>query len=177
MVQEATDKIWLIQDRLLISQSQQKSYTNHRHQDLEFEVGDHVVFRVSPIKGIMRFGKNDKLNSRYIRPYEILKRVDAVAYRLALPPDLSSIHLVFHLSIICKYNPNPTHVLHHEEIQVGDDLLYKEVSIEILDRQIKQLRTKDVALVNVLLHNHSNEKVTWKAEDEICMKYMHLFQN
>ena len=98
-----------------------------------------------------------------------------MAYRLALPPDLSNIHPVFHVSMLRKYNPDPTHVLRYETIQLQDDLTYEEQSIAILDRQVKKLRSKDVASMKVLWRNHTSEEVTWEAEDEMRTKHPHLF--
>ena len=100
----------LIQKRLLMAQSQQKSYADRRRRPLEFEVGDHVFLKVMPKKGVVRFGKRGKLSPRYIRPFEILKRVGIVSYRLALPPSLSGVHVVFHVSMLWKYTIDSTHV-------------------------------------------------------------------
>lgn len=116
LVQETIDKIQLIKERTLIAQSHQKSYADHRHRELEFEVGDNVFLRVSPTKGIMRFGMKGKQSPRYIRPFEILERVGAVAYRLALSPGLASVNLVFHVSILRKYQLDPSHVIQHESL-------------------------------------------------------------
>ena len=111
LVRDASKKVELIQKRLLTAQSRQKSYTNKRRRPLEFEVGDHVFLKVMPKRGVVRFGKRGKLSSRYIGPFEVLKRVGTVAYRLALPPSLSSVHAVFHVSMLKKYTPDPTHVV------------------------------------------------------------------
>ncbi|XP_038711753.1 uncharacterized protein LOC120005947 [Tripterygium wilfordii] len=97
---DSVNKVHLIRDKLLATQSRYKAYIDHRRRDLEFTVGDHVFLRVSPMKGVMRFGMRGKLNPRYIGPFEVLERVGAVAYRLALSPYLSSVHLVFHVSML-----------------------------------------------------------------------------
>ncbi|EOY03266.1 Uncharacterized protein TCM_018051 [Theobroma cacao] len=144
------------------------------YQDLR-EVEDHVFFKVSPTKRVMRFGKKEKLSPRYIGPFEILERVRAIAYRLALPPDLSNIHPMFHVSMLRKYKLNPSHVIRYETIQLKDDLTYKEQSVAILDQQVKKLRSKDVASVKVLWRNQTNKEVMWDTEDEIGTKYPHLF--
>ncbi|XP_017976410.1 PREDICTED: uncharacterized protein LOC108661929 [Theobroma cacao] len=136
IVQEATDKIQLIQDRLLTSQSQHKSYADHRRRDLGIEVGDHVFLKVSPIKGIMRLGKKGKLSSRYIGTFEILEKLGVVAYRLTLPADVSNIHLVFHVSVLRNYNLNPSHVICYEETHLDNDPSYEEVLVQILDSQV-----------------------------------------
>uniref|UniRef100_A0A2N9G885 RNA-directed DNA polymerase n=1 Tax=Fagus sylvatica TaxID=28930 RepID=A0A2N9G885_FAGSY len=105
------DKIKLIRGRMKAAQSRQKSYADKKRRKLELEVGDHVFLKVSPWKGVARFGKKGKLSPRYVGPFEILERVGPVAYRLALPPALSKIHDVFHVSALRKYIPHPSHVL------------------------------------------------------------------
>ncbi|XP_017978269.1 PREDICTED: uncharacterized protein LOC108662423 [Theobroma cacao] len=172
---DATEKIRMICQRMLIAQSRQKSYADNRQRDLEFQVGDHVFLKVSPTKRIMRFGKKGKLSPRYIGPFEILKRVGAVAYLLALPSDFSNIHPVFYVSMLKKYNPDPSHVIQYETIQLNNDLTYKEQPVAILDRQVKKLRSKDVASVKVLWQNQTSEEVTWESEKEMRTKYPHLF--
>ena len=111
IIQITTEKIRLIRERIQTAQSRQKSYADRRRRDLEFAVGDHVFLKVSPWKGITRFGHKGKLSPRYIGPFEILERVGLVAYRIALPPALSKIHNVFHVSSLRKYIPDPSHIL------------------------------------------------------------------
>ncbi|KAL5564721.1 hypothetical protein UlMin_027885 [Ulmus minor] len=106
---------------------------------------------------------------------ESTTEVGKVAYRLALPPDLSSVHNVFHVSMLKKYVPDPTHVLEHEPIEVHEDLTYEEQPVQILDRKEKTLRTKAIPLVKVLWRNHKVEEATWEREDEMMVKYPHLF--
>ena len=96
------DKVKLIQDRLLMAQSRQKSYADRKVRDLEFMVGERVLLKVSPMKGVMRFGKKGKLSPRYIGPFEIVERIGEVAYQLALPPELSGVHPTFHISMLKK---------------------------------------------------------------------------
>ncbi|GAV77448.1 hypothetical protein CFOL_v3_20919 [Cephalotus follicularis] len=105
----------------------------------------------------MRFSKKGKLNPRYIGPFEILERIGEVAYRLALPPSLSDIHNVFHVSLLRKYIANPTHVLRAEPIQVHEDLSYNEQPVKILDYKEQVLRTKTFPLVKVLWRNQHHE--------------------
>ncbi|CAM8890565.1 unnamed protein product [Rhodiola kirilowii] len=125
-IRDATDKVRLIKDKLLASQSRQKSYADPKRRELEFQIGGHVFLQVSPMKGLMRFGKKGKLSPRYIGLFEILERVDNVAYRLALPPTLSSVHPVFHISMLWKYISDPSHVLKYERVQMDDTLTYDE---------------------------------------------------
>ena len=86
-----------------MAQSLQKSYANKRRRPLEFEVGDHIFLKVMPKRGVVRFGKRGKFSSRFIRPFEIVERVGTAAYRLALPPNMSGVHGVFHAFMLQRY--------------------------------------------------------------------------
>ena len=111
LVQITLDKIQIVRDRLKIARDIQKNYADKRRRDLQFKVGDRVFLKVSPWKGILGFGRCGKLRPRYIGPYEIISRVGPVAYRLDLPLELSKVHNLFHVSILRKYIPDPSHVL------------------------------------------------------------------
>ncbi|MDV3187756.1 MAG: hypothetical protein Q8836_02610, partial [Sweet potato little leaf phytoplasma] len=102
LVQKSNEAVQQIRARMQASQSRQKSYADERRKDLEFSVGDHVFLRVALMKGVLRFGKKGKLSPRFIGPYEVLERIGPVAYRLALPPTMSSVHDVFHVSMLRK---------------------------------------------------------------------------
>ena len=132
------------------AQSRQKSYADKRRIPLEFQVGDSVFLKMSPFKGIIRFGKKEKLNPWYIRPYEILERVGKAAYQLALPPKLAFVHNVFHVFMLKKYVPDKSHVLEQEPIEIQEDLSFEEKPARILDYKIKTLRNKEILLVKVL---------------------------
>ena len=95
LIRDTTEKVGLIRKRLLTAQSRQKSYADKRRRPLEFEASDHVFLKVMPKRGVVRFDKQGKLSPRFIGPFEVLERVGAVAYRLALPPSLSGVHEVF----------------------------------------------------------------------------------
>ena len=111
LIRDTLEKVGLIQQRLLTAHSRQKSYADRRRRPLKFEVVDHVFLKVMPKRGVVRFSKWGKLSSRYIGPFEILKRVGTVAYQLALQPILLVIHEVFHFSVLWKYTPYLTHVV------------------------------------------------------------------
>ena len=115
---------------------------------------------VSPMKGVMGFGKKGKLSPCYIGPFEIQDRVGVVADHLALPPKLSMTHLVFHVSMLQKYLLDPSHVLALHTIQLGENLTYKEKPIAIVDHQVKKLHSKEVTSMKVIWKNHSGEEVT-----------------
>ena len=129
------------------------------------------------MKGVMRFGKKGKLSPRYVGPFEILERVGLVAYKLALPPALSGIHNVFHISMLRRYVSDPTHILSYEPLQVQDDLSYEEMPMKILDCKDQVLRNMTIRLVKVLWRNHSTGEASWERVDEMQSKYPHLFQN
>ena len=134
-----------------------------------------MFLKVSPFKGVIRFGKRGKLNPRYIGPYEILERVGKMAYRLALPPNLASVHNVFHVSMLKKYGLDKSHVLEQEPIEIYEDLSFEEKLVWILDYKIKTLRNKDILLVKVLWRNQKTEEATWEREDELRTSYLELF--
>ncbi|KAH9685255.1 Endonuclease [Citrus sinensis] len=175
LVQDTNEKIQLIRDRLKVAQDRQKSYADKRRRELEFEVGDRVFIRISPWKGVLRFGKRGKLSPRYIGPYEIVERIGPLAYRLALPPELSRIHDVFHVSMLRKYIYDPSHVLSKQPIQLKEDLTYEEEPVEILEEKHQVLRSKTIPLVKVRWKNHTKEEATWEREDLVRAQYPYLF--
>src|SRR5262249_39102481 len=176
LVQDSAEKVQLIRKRLLAAQSRQKSYADVRRKDLAFDVGDHVFLKVSPTKGVVRFGQQGKLKPRFIGPFEVLERVGAVAYRLALPPSLDGVHDVFHVSMLKRYLADPSHVVDLPPVAIRPDLSYEEHPIRILDRKTQELRSKSIPLVKVLWQHHSFEEATWELEDEIRKKYPGLFR-
>jgi hypothetical protein len=176
MIADTVEKVSQIRERILAAQSRQKSYADTRRRPLEFMEGDKVFLKVSPMKGVMRFGKKGKLSPRFIGPYEILERIGKVAYRVALPPSLAGIHDVFHVSTLRKYEPNPSHVLQPEQIQLKENLQYEERPIRVLDTKEKQLRTKTIRLVKLQWSNHSQDDATWEVEDEVKKKYPYLYE-
>ena len=123
----------------------------------------------------MRFGKKEKLAPRYIGPCEILERIGMVAYRLALPLNMSKVHPVFHVSMLSKYISDPSHVLQPQSVELNEDLTFKEEPVAIVDYQVRQLRSKVIPMVNVLWRNNYVEEHTWETEDEIRAAYRYLF--
>ena len=149
-IEDAHEKVKLIRQRLETAQSRQKSYTDNRRRDLEFEVGEKVFLKVIARRGMIRQGKWGKLGPRYVGPFTIIKRIGKVAYKLELPQNLGGMHDVFHVSRLKKYCADPSHVLPSEGIELNEDLTFKEEPVKILDRKVKALRTKEVPLVKVL---------------------------
>ncbi|XP_062077935.1 uncharacterized protein LOC133782594, partial [Humulus lupulus] len=151
--------------------SRQKSYADPKRRNVEFQVGDHVFLRVSPLRGVRRFGVKGKLSPRFVGPFEILERVGQVAYRLALPPSLSGVHSVFHVSMLRKYVSDTKHVLRYEDLELQTDLSYEEQPVQILDRKDKVLRNKTIPLVKVLWRNSKVEEATWELETAMRDQY------
>ncbi|XP_016195687.1 uncharacterized protein LOC107636709 [Arachis ipaensis] len=134
---------------------------------LEFEVGEHVFLRVTPTTGIGRAIKTKKLNLRYIGPFEILRRFGPVAYQVALPPHLSNLHNVFHVSQLCKYTSDATHVLEPESVELKENLTFQVTPARIDDTSVKKLRGKNVPLVKVTWERAGVEEHTWELESEM----------
>ncbi|XP_028061588.1 uncharacterized protein LOC114265047 [Camellia sinensis] len=176
IVQITSDKIQLIQQRICTAQNYQKSYADTQRRDLEFQIGDHVFLKISPTRGVIRFEKRGKLNPRYIGPFEILKRIGSVAYRLALPPELSNVNNVFHVSMLRRYLRDPEHVVDYENLEVQEDFSHEEQPVQILDRRDQILRNKTIPLAIVLWRNHRVEEATWETESQMRAKYLHLFE-
>ncbi|XP_022883213.1 uncharacterized protein LOC111399964 [Olea europaea var. sylvestris] len=120
---------------------------------LEFTVGDQVFFKVAPMNGVMRFGMKGKLSPRYIGPFSIIEKIGNVAYKLDRPSSMSQVHNVFHVSMLRKHIGNPFHVLKNELIEIKPYLTYEEKPVEILQREVKQLRSKKIPLVKILWWN------------------------
>lgn len=175
LIQVTSEKVKLIQKRILTAQSRQKSYADKGRREVLFKEGDCVFLKISPWKGVVRFGKKGKLSPRYIGPFEILKRVGDVAYELALPPNMGRIHNVFHVSYLRKYVSDPAHVIEYEPIDIQENLQYEEHPVEIVDRREQILRTKVIPLVKVIWQNHDVEEATWEPEDMMKEKYPALF--
>ncbi|KAI5324710.1 hypothetical protein L3X38_033783 [Prunus dulcis] len=175
-VERTKEQVKIIRERLKTAQDRQKSYADNRRKDLQFEVGDWVFLKLSPWKGVVRFGKRGKLSPHYIGPYEVVERVGPVAYRLALPPDLSLLHDVFHVSMLRKYIADPSHVLEEQPIELQEDLTYVEQPVQILDRKMQVLRSREIPLVKVLWRSHTVEEATWEPEDQMREQYPYLFE-
>ncbi|GJY76637.1 putative reverse transcriptase domain-containing protein [Tanacetum coccineum] len=142
LVQETTDKVVLIKEKLKAAIDLQNSYADNRRKPLEFEIGDQVLLKVSPWKGVIRFGKKGKLAPRYVGPFEILERIGPITYRLRLPEELSSVHDTFHVSNLKKCLPDTKLHVPLDEIKVDKTLRFVEEPIEIIDREVKSLKHK-----------------------------------
>ncbi|GJU31641.1 putative reverse transcriptase domain-containing protein [Tanacetum coccineum] len=149
IIHETTKKIVQIRQRLQDARDRKSSYANVRRKPLEFQVGDRVMLKVSPRKGVIRFEKRGKLNPWYIGPFKILKRVGPVAYTLELPEELSNVHSTFHVSNLKKCLSDESLVILMKELRLDDKLNFVEEPIEIMDREVKQLKQSRIPIVKI----------------------------
>ena len=130
-----------------------------------------------PKRGMVRFGKRGKLSPKFIGPFEILERVGTIAYQLALPPSMSCVHEVFHISMLRRYTPNPAHVVDWGAIEVDMEGTFEEGPVCIMDSRDQVLRHKTVRLIRVLWKHHGVEESTWEHEDTMRATYPFLFRD
>ena len=135
-----------------------------------------VFLKVALWKGVIRFQQRGKLNPRYIGPFRILERIGLVTYRLELPLELSRIHNVFHVSMLKKYVPNPSHNLETPPIDLEEDLSFEVQPVAIVDQEMKQLKSKVIPMVKVLWRSDTIEKMTWETETSMRNHYPYLFE-
>ncbi|KAD7477212.1 hypothetical protein E3N88_00348 [Mikania micrantha] len=176
VVKATNDKIDQIRVHLKAAQDRQKSYADKRRRPIEFQVGDYVLLKVSPWKGVIRFRKRGKLSPRFVGPFKILARVGEVAYRLELPDELSGIHNTFHVSYLRKCLADETAYVPLEDVEIVDKLNYVEKPVEILDRKVKRLRNKSINQVLIKWKNRKGSDVTWESEEEMKKFYPFLFE-
>jgi len=136
IMEQTVQAIEKIKDSMKKAQDRQKNYVDKRRRDLKFAVGDKVFLKVTPIKGVLRFENKGKLKPWFIGPFEILKWVGNVAYKLAIPPDLSTVHDIFHISMLKKYVPDLAHVIKHQPLEIQQDLKYEEAPISIITWEV-----------------------------------------
>ncbi|GKC12423.1 putative reverse transcriptase domain-containing protein [Tanacetum coccineum] len=175
LIRETTEKIVQIKNRLLTARSLQKSYTDRRTKPLEFKVGDMVLLKVSPWKGVIRFGKREKLSPRYTGPFKILAKVGPMAYTLELPEELQGIHSTFHVSNLKKCLADENLIIPFNKIQLDDMLHFIEEPMEIKDREAKQLKQSWIPIIKVRWNSRRRPEFTWEREDQFRDKYPHLF--
>nr|GEU65025.1 putative reverse transcriptase domain-containing protein [Tanacetum cinerariifolium] len=149
IIHEATEKIVQIRQHLQATRDRQRNYANVRRKPLEFQAGDRVILKISPRKGIIRFGKRGKLSPRYIGPLKILKRIGPVAYKLELPEELCNVHNTFHVSNLKKCLSDKSVIIPMKELKLDDKLNFVEEPVEITDREIKQLRQSRIPIIKV----------------------------
>ncbi|GJW88951.1 putative reverse transcriptase domain-containing protein [Tanacetum coccineum] len=177
LVQETTEKISQIKDRLKATLDHQKSYADKRRKPLDFSVGDYVLLKVLPYKGMVYFGKKGKLAPRFVGPFEIVEKVGPVAYRLDLPEELNGVHDTFYVSNLKKFLADPTLQVPFDEIRVDAKLNFVEETVEILEREFKKLKRSRIAIVKVRWNLKRDHEFTWEREDQMKLKYPRLFSD
>ena len=175
LVHQAMKNVKGIQERLGTAQSHQNP--NVRRRAFKFELDNWVFLKVSPMRGVMGFAKNGKLSLLYIGSYRISNRIGNIAYELELPQELAAVHPIFHVSMLNKCMGDPSLIIQTENIGIKDDLSYEEIHVQILDCQVRKLRTKEVVSVKVLWRNQFVEEATYEAEEDMKKKYPHLFES
>ncbi|GJX32138.1 putative reverse transcriptase domain-containing protein [Tanacetum coccineum] len=177
LIHETTENIVQIRQRLQATRDRQRNYANVSRKPLEFQVGDRVMLKVSPHKGVIRFRKRGKHNPWYIGPFKILEQIGPVAYKLELPEELRNVHNTFHVSNLKKCLSDESLVIPMKELRLDNKLNFVEEPVEIMDREVKQLRQSRIPIVKVRLNSKRGPEFTWEREDEIRAKYPHLFSN
>ncbi|KAJ9554217.1 hypothetical protein OSB04_018262 [Centaurea solstitialis] len=175
IIQETADKVKGIRERLRAAQDRQKSYADKKRRPIDFQVGDRVMLKVSPWKGIIRFGKRGKLSPRFLGPFTILEKIGQQAYRLELPPEMDGIHPTFHVCYLRKCLAEEESVIPLSEIRVDSGNRCVEEPEAILERKTKKLRHKEVTMVKVQWKHHRGANVTWEAEEDMKRRYPRLF--
>ncbi|GJV86955.1 putative reverse transcriptase domain-containing protein [Tanacetum coccineum] len=170
LIQETTEKIIQIKQRMQAARDRQKSYADLKRKPMEFQVGDKVMLKVSPWKGVVRFGKRGKLNPRYVGPFKVLEKVGEVAYKLELPEELSRVHNTFHVSNLKKCHADEPLAVPLDGLHLDDKLHFVEEPLEIVGREVKRLKRSQIPLVKVRWNSKRGPEFTWEREDQFKKK-------
>nr|GEV09734.1 putative reverse transcriptase domain-containing protein [Tanacetum cinerariifolium] len=175
IIHETTKKIIQIKNRIQATRNRQKSYADLKRKPMDFQDGDRVMLKVSPWKGVVRFGKQGKLNPSYIRPFKVLSKVRDVAYRLELPQKLSRVHNTFYVSNLKKCLSDESLMIPLDELRIDDKLRFVEEPVEIIDHEIKQLKRSRIPIIKVRWNSKRGLEFTREREDQFKQKYPQLF--
>nr|GEW02853.1 putative reverse transcriptase domain-containing protein [Tanacetum cinerariifolium] len=177
IIQEKIEKIVQIKSRIQAARDRQKCYVDVRRKPLKFQVEDKVMLKVSPWKGMIYFGKQGKLNPRYIGPFKIIAKVGTVAYRLEFPEQLRKVHSTFYVLNLKKCLADEPLAIPLDEIQVEDKLHFIKEPVEIMDHEVKRLKQSRISIVKVHWNSRRALEFTWERKDQMRKKYPHLFPN
>ncbi|GJZ63596.1 putative reverse transcriptase domain-containing protein [Tanacetum coccineum] len=175
IIHETTEKIVQIKSGIQAARDRQKSYANIRRKPMVFQVGDRVMLKILPWKGVVRFGKRGKLNPRYVGPFKVIERVGTVTYKLELPQQLSRVNNRFHASNLKKCLSDESLVIPLEELRVDDKLHFVEEPVEVMDSEIKQLKRIRIPIIKVRWNSKRGPEFTQECEDQFKQKYPRLF--
>jgi hypothetical protein len=176
LVTEEEEKVKTIQNNLKAAQTRQKSYANIRRRPLQFQTGDFIYLRVSPTRGIQRFGVKGKLAPRYVGPFEIIEICGSVAYHLQLPPLLAAIYDIFHVSQLRKCVKVPTKIIDPQAIEIESDLTYTEHQIRVLFTKERSTRRETIKMFKIQWDHHTEEEATWDTESYLQRNFPDFLQ-
>ncbi|GKF10319.1 hypothetical protein Tco_0048245, partial [Tanacetum coccineum] len=165
LIQETTERIVQIKQRIQAARDRQKSYADLKRKPMEFQVRDKVMLKVLPWKGVIRFGKRGKLNPRYVGPFKVLGNVGEVAYKLELLEELSRVHNTFHVSNLKKCYANEPLAVLLDGFHFDEKLQFIEEPVKIIDREVKQLKQSRIPLIKVRWNSKRGPEFTWECED------------
>src|SRR4051812_47027428 len=175
MIKEAEEQVRIVRDQLKAAQSRQKSFYDRHHRQESYNLDEKAYLRVTPLKGTQRFGIKGKLAPSYIGPFRTLAKRGEVAYQLELPPHLSRVHDVFHVSQLRRCFKDPIREVDHEMLDLQDDLSYREYHVRILDSAERVTRRQKIKFLKLQWSHHSEKEVTWEREDRLCAEYPTFF--
>nr|GFA79356.1 putative reverse transcriptase domain-containing protein [Tanacetum cinerariifolium] len=165
VIQETTEQIIQIKQRMQAARDRQKSYADLKRKPIEFQVEDKVMLKISPWKRVVHFGKRGKLNPRYVGPFKVLERIRDVSYKLNLPKELSRVHNTFHVSNLKKCHADEPLGVPLDGLHVDDKLYFVKEPMEIMDREVKRLKRSHILLVKVRWNSKRGPEFTWERED------------
>jgi hypothetical protein len=174
-MKDAEKQIQMVCESLKVAQSRHKSYADKRRRDLSFEIGDFIYLKVSPMRGTRRFRVKGKLAPRYVRPFRIIDRKGEIAYQLELPPQLSEVHDVFHVSQLKKCLRVLEEQLPMEYLDLGGDLTFSKSPVKILDNAERVTRSKVIKMCKVQWSHRTEDEATWEHEKELRADYPKMF--
>jgi hypothetical protein len=175
VLQEAEKQVRMVRENMWIAQYRQKSYADHIRRELSFEVGDFVYLKISPMRGLRCFKVRGNLAPRFIGPFKIMEKSGEVAYQLELPPQLSDVHDVFHVSQLKKCLCVPEERISMEDLDAKEDLFYQEYPVKILETSERITQNKRIKMCMVQWSHHTEEEATWKREEELKAEFMSFF--
>jgi hypothetical protein len=170
-------QVRIMRENLWVTQSRQKSYANHRRREFSFKAGDFVYLKVSPMRGLHYFKVRDKLAPRFIGPFKILEKRGEVTYQLKLPPQLSDVHDVFHVSQLKKCMCVPKEQIPMKDLDAKEGLSYQEYLIKILETSESVTRKKKIKMCKVQWSYHTEDEVTWEREEELKAEFPSFFSD
>jgi hypothetical protein len=175
ILQEVEKQVRMVRENLQVAQSRQKSYADHRRRELSIEVGDFVYLKVSPMRGLHHFKVRGQLAARFIGPFKILEKRGEAAYQLELPPQLSNMHNVFHVSQLKKCLRVPEVQLPMKDLNAKKDLSYQECLVKIFETSKRVTRKKRIKMCKVQWSHHTEEEATWEREEELKAEFPSFF--